>query len=151
MKFKKYNDYISISSQSINIDTNLTTDIFELNKKWYIKCDISHVKHQIADLDNKCAIYASKKGLFYRSCIFENSILIKIPFRYKKFEARCENCTFYDLNAGHYVHVSFLPISISEFKPNEYTCCFKLIQIKLHSSLKHSHAPLECEEDAIGQ
>ena len=125
----------------------LKSSIFQLQKKWYLKIDVSNYKNEIAAIDNECYIYAQSIGLSYRSCLYENSILIKIPYRYNKFEARCINSTFYELEENFNVDVEIAPTGISNVHEQQYTCCFKLISLKLCFSQKHLHAPLDCAKD----
>ena len=149
LNFKKYQTYTNICNKiHLVFDSTLDSDLFQLHNKWYIKLNIDNCKADIADIDNQCNMYAQRNNLHYKSCIFENSILVKIPYRYKKFEAICENATFYDLQKGYSTHVDISPISISEYKEGTHTCCFKLTQIRLNLPKKHPHAPLVNEEDA---
>ena len=46
--------------------------------------------------------------------------------------------------------VTIQPIAMTLIN-GQYTCCFKLKSLKLNFSMKHPHAPLENEEDAINQ
>lgn len=149
MIFRKYNTHVKIVSDVLKCETILQSDLFQLDEKWYIKILLSNnILNTIADIDNKCLMYAQKQGYIYRSCIYENTLLIKIPYRYKRFEAKCENCSFYELKRNHKVDIEFEAVSISNIKESNYTCCFKLKNLKLCFSRKHSHAPLESEEDA---
>ena len=125
----------------------LKSSIFQLQNKWYLKVDIVNYKNEIAAIDNECCVYAQSIGLSYRSCLYEDSILIKIPYRYNKFEAKCVNSTFYELKENMFVDIEIIPIGISNIYENQYTCCFKLTSIKLCFSQKHLHAPLDCAKD----
>ena len=137
---------MKVCSSDIHFTSRLMSDLFQLNKKWYVKIDIQTCIEHISEIDNKCALYATRINIFYRSCIFDNSILVKIPYRYNRYEAICENATFYELKRVMDVDVDFSAISISEFKSGVYTCCFKLNKIKLNCLKKHFHAPVECVE-----
>lgn len=149
--FKKYTEFTKITNKEpICLTGKLTSDIFQLNNKWYLKVNINEEKNIIGDIDNQCNIYmlSNNPTQIYQSCIFEDSILIKIPYRYKKFEATCINSTFYDLKPDQHVQLCIEVNSISEFKSNTFTCCFKLKSLKLLCQKKHPHALLGNEVSA---
>lgn len=125
----------------------LKSSIFQLNNKWYLKIDVTNYKNDFAALDNECCLYAQSIGLSYRSCLYENAILIKIPYRYNKFEAICVNSTFYELEENLFADIEVVPIGVSNINDDIHTCCFKLISLKLCFLQKHLHAPLDCAKD----
>ena len=141
LQFYKKPYYVQIKSHVFTLPGKLKTGIFQLENKWYIRVEINDIL--VENIDNECMTYTHNAlHSMYKSCNYENSILIKIPYRYKKFEAKCENCTFYDLCQDQQVIVSFVPVSLNLI--NEvYNCTFKLISLKLTSSMKHPHALLE--------
>lgn len=145
LQFYKNAQYISIKSPIFKLTGTLKSGIFELEKKWYIR--VSFDDNIINQIDSECMNYVQKfLNSMYKSCNFENSVLIKIPYRYKKYEAKCENCTFYDLSPNQTVELSFAAVSLSLLS-NAYCCTFKLHSIKLIVSTKHPHALLESATD----
>lgn len=135
-------NYFQIKSKNIEGECNVHSDVFQLKNKWYIRCILSGpLLTEFQNIDAFCSQHANE----YKSCIHENTVLVKIPYRYKKFEADIENCSFHELKAGHKVTISFIPISISKIG-KFFTCCFKLKRIILHCSEKHPHAHLASEE-----
>jgi hypothetical protein len=141
IKFIPTQYYIAIKSNPISYECIAHSDAFLIGDKWYIRVSIDS---GINAVDDACRNYAEGRNLTYKSCIFENSILVKIPFRYKKFEVNTYNCTMYDCFKGQNLNVTIQPMSLSLIN-NSYICTFKLTSLKLNCSMKHPHAPLENE------
>lgn len=128
-------------------DCKLHSQPFTLNGKWYLRILIPQDKiDELKSLDTYCENYIVSRNKYYRRFIFENTILIKIPYRYKKFEVTTNNCTMYDLRNNDSVHVSFDTVAIGIINDNAYVVHFKLNLIKLYCETKHPHAPRLCEE-----
>jgi hypothetical protein len=147
IRFIPSQNYISIKDKPVSYTCIAHSNAFQINEKWYIRLSIDPI---INTIDEACKNYAHCRNLVYNSCIFENSVLVKIPYRYKKFEVNTYNCTMYDFLKDQNLTVKIEPVSLS-FINDAYSCTFKLINLKLNLPMKHPHAPLENEECATMQ
>ena len=143
LQFNKKSTHIGIKGPTASLKGTIQTTIFQMDSRWYIRVEL-HDKNYLHDIDAQCMKYTHSvlQGQ-YESCMFENGVLLKIPYRYNKFEARCMNCTFYDLCPMQIATVSFCPIALTNINNGSFRCTFKLVSIRLDSSEKHPHAPLE--------
>jgi hypothetical protein len=93
---------------------------------------------QISTIDKDCENYAFSRNINYQTSVFEDTILVKIPYRYKKFEVNTYNCTMYDELQNCDIEVVIQPVSLFKIK-DKYTCSYKMISIKAIFSRKHPH------------
>ena len=91
---------VSLNGRPIHLDVDLqcTTEVFELSKKKYFR---AHVHGTFVDLlrsiDGACGFIQN-----YKSCMNDdNTILIKVPYRYKRFEVDFHNGTHSGFLAPH--------------------------------------------------
>ena len=149
LKFKQpYNGYIGfVDPTKLSFTTHTCSNVFCIDKKWYIRLKLTH---EIEAIDNTCQRYAQEKNLEFTSNAYEGSFLVKVPYRYKKFEVMTYNCTLYDNIREKSCEVSIKPVGLSLIN-NKYTCTYKLESFKLNSLEKHPHAPLESGEYATMQ
>lgn len=139
------NSYIKIANTPcIKMTSMCLSNVFCMDSRWYLRIKANN---SIAVIDEQCEHYAQQKNLIYKSCIFENSFVVKVPYRYKKFEVQAYNCTLYDEIKNKNAELDLQPVAISLVN-GKHTLIFKLKTIKLNCQEKHPHALLGYEEDA---
>ena len=140
MKFQTFNNLIYANNDDNskilfqNIPCNVLEKPYRSSKKWYMKVKITdtEILDKINIIDDFFEKSQNKK---VQNTIRDNIIVLKLPFRYNKFE-----CTVYDKHGDYYscyelengdkVHIDIIHACFS-FQETHYLSTWKVIQIKL--------------------
>ena len=128
MKYIECNNYIKLTDiQPITYTCIVITNPFMIDKHWYMRFEICD---DIKKIDSQCERYLQQRNLKFRSCNIENVVLVKIPYRYKRFEVSCENCTLYSDLQNNHVTITIEPVAL--YLINEsYVCTFIFLSYKI--------------------
>lgn len=134
-KFIKEGNYIKILSNENRVleikakDVLLLTDLFSLGDRYYVRVELKYgLKDFIKKLEKDCIEETEE----FEKC--DDYILLKLKYRYKKFETKFANCISSDLKCGKKFNIKFEICGISwigQLGNRRQVLCYKLNEIEL--------------------